>query len=156
MSTLVEVAANLVASQMTKITMSTDQIISEINKVYAGLKILESGQQCNVENDAKPSISIKDAFLKNEIVCMECGKRGFKALRRHLNTVHGMKPTDYRKKFGIASKQPLTARNYSQSRRKSALKLGLGENLAKARETRKANIEAENAEVVVAEAVNAD
>jgi hypothetical protein len=51
----------------------------------------------------------------------------------------------YRKQFGIPSKQSLTARSYSESRRKSAIDRGLGDVLAKARETRAANIKTKKA-----------
>ena len=159
MSTLVEVAANLVTSQVKTTPMSTDQIISEIRKVYIGLKNLESGHQVDVVDVGKPMITLKQAFLKDEVVCMVCGKHGLKVLRRHLSIVHDMKPSEYRKQFGIPRTQPLTAKNYSQARRKSALERGLGANLAEAREAKKADHDTENIvmselpEDIVAEAV---
>ncbi|GFO60084.1 hypothetical protein GMST_24090 [Geomonas silvestris] len=73
---------------------------------------------------------------------MVCGKGGFKTLARHLSTAHGMKPGEYKKQFGIPSKQALSAKNYSEARRKMAQDRGLADNLAKAREVRMANIEA--------------
>jgi hypothetical protein len=65
-----------------------------------------------------------------------------KTLTRHLRTVHELKPGQYKKQFGIPSKQPLTAKSYSDVRRKAAEERGLGDVLAKARETRAANIKA--------------
>ncbi len=92
--------------------------------------------------EVKSSLSIKEAFKKNEVVCLVCGKGGFKTLARHLSTAHGMKPGAYKKQFGIPSKQALSAKSYSESRRKMAQDRGLADNLAKAREVRMANIEA--------------
>ena len=143
MSALVEVAANLVTSQVKQTPMSTDQIISEIRKVYICLKNLDSRQQMDVVDVNKPSITLKQAFLKDEVVCMICGKRGLKALGRHLTTVHNMSASSYRKEFGIPRTQALTAKSYSQARRKSALELGLGDKLAKARGARMASFEPE-------------
>lgn len=151
MSSLIEISANLVTLQASKAPMSVDQILSEISRVHKGLTDLESGKQVNIAGEVKPTISNKEAFKKTEVVCMVCGKGGFKTLSRHLHTAHGMKPTEYRKEFGIPRTQSLTAKTYSQARRKSALERGLADNLAKAREVRRANIEAERATVVVEE-----
>jgi len=150
MVSLIEVSANLVTSQLSKTPMSIEQIISEISRVHKGLTDLQSGKQADIAGESKP-ISTKEYFLKNEIACMVCGKRGFKTLGLHLTTAHNMTASMYRKQFGIPRTQPLTSRNYSQARRKSALERGLADNLAKAREVRRINIEAQEATVVVEE-----
>lgn len=122
--------------------MTSDELLAEISKVHAALKSLEAGQTLEGAEEAKPSLSIKEAFKKNEVVCLVCGKGGFKTLARHLSTAHGMKPGAYKKQFGISSKQALSAKSYSEARRKMAQDRGLADNLAKAREVRMANIEA--------------
>ena len=150
MATLVEIAAQIVASHASSTPMTSDQLIFEISKVHNALKNLEAGEPVEGLEEAKPSLSVKDAFKKGEVVCMLCGKGGFKTLARHLNTAHGMKPGEYRKQFHIPGKQPLAAKNYSESRRKMALDRGLADNLAKARGVRMANIEAKKATPVKA------
>jgi predicted transcriptional regulator len=145
MSTLVEMTARLVSSQVSNTSMSTDQIISELSKVFTCLKNLESGQQGEAIVETNSVLTIKEAFKKNEVICMVCGK-GFTTLTRHLSTAHDMNPKEYRKQFGISSKQPLAARSYSQAKRKSALDRGLGDILAKARA---AKIETQNSATVV-------
>jgi predicted transcriptional regulator len=142
MATLVEIAAQLVASHASSTPMTSDELIAEISKVYTALKSLEAGQAVEGTEDAKPTLTLKEAFKKNEIVCLVCGKGGFKTLARHLSTAHAMKPGAYKKQFGIASKQALSAKSYSEARRKMALDRGLADNLAKAREVRMGNIEA--------------
>jgi len=140
MSTLIEVAANLVTSQLSKAPMSIEQIISEISRVHKGLTDLQSGKQVDIAGEAK-QMSNKDYFLKNEIICMVCGKKGFKTLCRHLTTAHNITASMYRNRFGVPRTQPLTAKNYSQSRKKLALERETGNHLAKAREVRRTNIE---------------
>jgi len=142
MATLVEIAAQLVSSHASSTPMTSDELLAEIAKVHAALKSLEAGQTVEGAEEAKPSLSIKEAFKKNEVVCLICGKGGFKTLARHLSTAHGMKPGAYKKQFGIPSKQALSAKSYSEARRKMAQDRGLADNLAKAREVRMANIEA--------------
>lgn len=53
-----------------------------------------------------------------------------------------MKPREYRKQFNIPSSQPLTAKNFSEARRKTAMERGLADNLAKSRAVRKAKVSA--------------
>lgn len=142
MATLVEIAAQLVSSHASSTPMTSDELLAEIAKVHAALKNLEAGQTVEGVEEAKPTVSIKEAFKKNEVVCLICGKGGFKTLARHLSTAHGMKPGAYKKQFGISSKQALSAKSYSEARRKMAQDRGLADNLAKAREVRMANIEA--------------
>lgn len=142
MATLVEIAAQLVSSHASSTPMTSDELLAEITKVHAALKSLEAGETLEGVEEAKPSVTLKEAFKKNEVVCLVCGKGGFKTLARHLSTAHGMKPGAYKKQFGIPSKQALSAKSYSEARRKMAQDRGLADNLAKAREVRMANIEA--------------
>lgn len=142
MATLVEIAAQLVSSHASSTPMTSDELLAEISKVHAALKSLEAGEALEGAEEVKPTLTLKEAFKKNEVVCLVCGKGGFKTLARHLSTAHGIKPGAYKKQFGIASKQALSAKSYSEARRKMAQDRGLADNLAKAREVRMANIEA--------------
>jgi len=78
---------------------------------------------------------------------MICGKGGMKTLARHLSQVHGMKPREYRKQFNIPASQSLTAKNFSELRKKAALERGLADNLAKARAVRAEKLKANKPEV---------
>ena len=64
---------------------------------------------------------------------MVCGKGGFKTLKRHIGQAHNLKPGQYRKQFNIPSTQSLSAKSYSDSKRKTALDNNLADGLAKAR-----------------------
>ena len=151
MATLVEIAAQIVASHASSTPMTSDQLIFEIGKVHNALKNLEAGQGIEGTEEAKPSLTVKEAFKKGEVVCMVCGKGGFKTLARHLSTAHQMKPGAYKKQFGIPSKQALSAKSYSEARRAMAVDRGLADNLAKARQVRMGNIEAKKAITAKAE-----
>jgi predicted transcriptional regulator len=148
MATLLELASDIVSSHASTTLMSSDQLVQEIQKVHAALKALEAGQQvAAASEEAKSAITLKDAFKKNEVVCMVCGKGKMKTLARHLNMEHNMKPGQYKKQFGIPSKQSLTAKSFSEARRKMAEERGLGDVLAKARETRAAKLQSKKAPV---------
>ena len=142
MATLVEIAGQLVAAHAASNKLTVDELLLEIGKVHAALKNLDAGESVEAAVETKPSLTVKEAFKKNEVICMICGKGGFKTLTRHLSTAHQLKPGAYRKQFGISRGQSLSAKSYSESRRQMALNRGLADNLAKAREVRMANIEA--------------
>jgi predicted transcriptional regulator len=139
-ATLVELAANIVSSHASITEMSTEELLQEIQKVYSALQQLESvgGTEPAEAGPKTPTISLKKAFQADQVSCMICGKSGMKTLARHLSQAHGMKPSEYRKQFGIPSSQPLTAKNFSEERRKMAKDRGLADNLAKARAVRAA------------------
>lgn len=139
MATLLEMAAEIVASHASTTAMTKEELVAELAEIHQTLAALEKGEAVAVEAAeeaaAAPAVSRKKAFGKDKVICMICGK-GMKTLARHLKTAHGMKPGEYRKQFDIPRTQPLAARAYSESRRQMAVERGLGENLAKARAAR--------------------
>ena len=61
----------------------------------------------------------------DHLICMEDGL-AMKMLKRHLLTVHGMSPDEYRAKWGLPSNYPMVAIEYAQLRSSLALQSGLG------------------------------
>ena len=144
--TLLEMATSIVSSHASVSEMSTEELLQEIQKVYSALQKLEGGAEGVAAEEGKPAVTLKKAFQADQVTCMICGKSGMKTLTRHLAKVHNMRPGEYRKQFGIPSKQPLTAKKFSESRRKMAQERGLADNLAKARAVRAAKLKAKKGE----------
>ena len=146
MKTLIEFVAEIVSSHASNTTMTTEQLVQELQTVHSALKNLEQGLNAvelneAVAGDAKDNtITIRQAFKKDEVICMVCQKGGFKTLKKHLTTAHQLTPGQYRKQFGIKSSQKLAAKNFSDARRKAAEERGMNDILAKAREKRMANL----------------
>src|ERR1039457_2829612 len=138
--TLVELTASIVASHATGTEMTSDDLLLEINKVFTTLKQLETGGIASEASQAPagPALTFKKAFQNDQVGCMICGKTGFKTLTRHLKQAHDLKPGQYRRQFNIPSSQSLTAKNYSEARRKAANENNLAANLEKARAVRAA------------------
>jgi predicted transcriptional regulator len=63
--------------------------------------------------------------FSDHLICMECGLT-MKMLKRHLLTVHGMMPDEYRAKWGLSSEYPMVAAEYAKLRSNLALQSGLG------------------------------
>lgn len=137
---LVELTASIVAAHATGTEMSSEELLQEISKVFATLKKLET-EGTAAETGAAPGtpvMTLKKAFQNDQVCCLICGKTGFKTLTRHLKQAHELKPGQYRKQFNIPASQSLTAKNYSEARRKAANENNLAANLEKARAVRAA------------------
>lgn len=142
MSNLTELTAQIITARAAKKEMTTEEFQQEMQMVYSFLKNVEEGTVLSVIQEplveTKPQkINLKQFFKKDEVICMICNK-AFKALKRHLTVVHDLKPGEYKKQFGIPSKQSLVAKAYSEKWRQAALDRGQGEILAKARAVRAA------------------
>lgn len=137
-STLIELTANIVSAHAATQEMTQEELLAEIQKVHAALKNLEEGRveaPAGQTVELAPTMPAKKSIQKNQIICQLCGKGGFKTLTRHLKTAHNMKPSAYRKEFGLPAGTPLAAKAYSDARREAAIKNNLGEKLTKGRET---------------------
>ena len=139
--TLTEMAVEIASAQSSHAAMSAEDIegfLKQTFKVLKEMKAMEEGASAETEAqlEAEP-LDPKKSILRNKIICLECGKE-FKLLtNRHL-AQHGMDGKEYRKKYGFATRQPLSAKALTVKRRKIAKDLGLGEKLQKARKARKA------------------
>jgi predicted transcriptional regulator len=162
---LLDLAADIVIAHASVTEMSSDDLIKEINMVYATLDAIARGGKSVIsetsdkapEKQAKkmknpveektgekpaappaPAMTIEEAFKPDQVACMICGKTGMVTLKRHLASAHDLKPGRYRKQFNIPKEQPLAAIEYVEKRRQIALDRGLGAKLVAAREAKKA------------------
>ncbi|WP_242621987.1 MucR family transcriptional regulator, partial [Komagataeibacter xylinus] len=67
----------------------------------------------------------KKSVFPDYIVCLEDGKK-MKMLKRHLRTVYGMTPEQYREKWDLPESYPMTAPSYAARRSALAQEIGLG------------------------------
>ena len=135
MTTVLEMAADIVAAHASSTAMTKEEIIAEIQDIHSALTALEKGEAVETSQLAEgeaPAVSKRKAFGKKQIFCMICGK-GFTTLKRHLKTAHDVSDKEYRQQFDIPRTQPLAAKDYTESRRKMAIDKGLAAGLAKAR-----------------------
>lgn len=134
---MIELTTEIVSSHASVNEMSREDLLDEIQAVFAKLSSLAGTEGADepVSSGVKPAVPVNKAFGADKVFCLECGK-GFTTLKKHLTISHNLSPKEYRKKFNIPSKTPLVARNYSESKRKIAQKLGLAAKLAEGRKKR--------------------
>ena len=135
---LVEMAAEIIQSQVSSKQMSLDEIKLALSDTFQTLKSLQDVETTGVEVEPEgtgPILDPKKYIQKNKIICMECGQE-FKMLSpKHLKS-HGLDSKSYRKKYGFPARQPLCSKTLSEKRSMSGKERGLPDNLRKYIESR--------------------
>lgn len=72
-----------------------------------------------------PAVSIEESISNPGFIISLITGEKLKTLKRHLR-FHGLTPSQYRERYGLAADYPLVAPAYSQVRRAVAQKMGLG------------------------------
>ena len=136
---LVEMASEIVAAQASHIPMSPEDISEGVRKVFEvlqNLQALEAGISGGIDFATAQVMKPQDSIQRNRVICLECNKE-FKLLsNRHL-ALHSLTSRDYKLKYGLPLRQPLSAKSLTQARRKIAKEKGLGAKLVAYRRRRK-------------------
>jgi predicted transcriptional regulator len=136
---LVELASEIVAAQASHIPMSPEDISDGVRKVFEvlqTLQALEAGMAGGLDFESTQVMKPQDSIQRNRVICLECNKE-FKLLsNRHL-ALHGLTSRDYKLKYGLPLRQPLSAKSLTQARRKIAKEKGLGAKLVAYRRRKK-------------------
>jgi predicted transcriptional regulator len=127
---LVEMASEIVAAQASYTPMSPEDISEGVRGVFEVLKSLQAIEAGMPSDEGEVAVGLKplDSIQRNRVICLECHK-DFKLLsNRHL-ALHGLTSRDYKLKYGLPLRQPLSARSLTQTRRRIAKEKGLGAKL---------------------------
>jgi predicted transcriptional regulator len=128
---LVEMASEIVAAQASHTPMSPEELSEGVRKVFEVLQSLqasEAGMTVGGEGEGVLAVKPQDSIQRTRVICLECHKE-FKLLsNRHL-ALHGLTSRDYKLKYGLPLRQPLSAKSLTQARRRIAKEKGLGAKL---------------------------
>lgn len=122
---LVAHTASIVTAHVSRNQISHLDVPRLIHVVYTTLLEMDR---------ANPSPSIADRAARGDtkpgttpdiLTCLECGMR-MKMLKRHLLTVHGLTPEEYRENHGLSADAPMVTSNYAALRSQLAKASGLG------------------------------
>ncbi len=122
---VLRMTADVVSAYLGNNTLPAAQIPEVINTVYSSLCRIDGKKSSDGNGSAKAPVPIRKSITPDYIVCLEDGKK-LKMLKRHLRTVYGMTPEEYRAKWGLPLDYPMVAPNYSRQRSAFAKKIGLG------------------------------
>ena len=130
---LTKIAAHIVAAYVERNSVSPTELPSLIQSTFGALSNLGAAAGVPAAPEAlRPAVPVRKSVTNDYIVCLEDGKR-FKSMRRHLQTVHGLTPDQYRQKWGLPADYPTTAPSYAEVRSAMAKKIGLGAKRGKGR-----------------------
>jgi predicted transcriptional regulator len=146
---LLALSARIVAAHAGNNRVEVDALPSMIRNVFKTLSALEPLSQADtvVSSLAQDDHDRKDYDLDGHVlshahsgyvhpsygqtvfgdhlICMEDGL-SMKMLKRHLLTVHGITPDEYRAKWGLPESYPMVAADYAKLRSTLARESGLG------------------------------
>ena len=131
---LVAVTAEIVSAYVSRNAVPLAQLSSLIGDVHVSLKRLAPPEAPPAQVAPTPAVPVKKSVNPDYIVCLEDGKK-FKSLKRHLSSVYGMSPDEYRKKWNLPADYPMVAPNYAARRSELAKTMGLGRRQKKAAAT---------------------
>ena len=122
-NTVIELTAEIVSAYVAKNRVPVAGLADLIASTSASLRKL--GDVAPAQEAAPtPAVNPKKSVHADYIVCLEDGKK-FKSMKRHLGA-HGLTPSQYRAKWGLAADYPMVAPNYAAARSEMAKKIGLG------------------------------
>jgi predicted transcriptional regulator len=144
---LIEIAAEIVQTQVSLTSMSAADIASSLRQVFVTLHELQNAEAGGIElaptaavdgeapTEKKPMLSPANSIQNDKVICLECGAEMRQLTAKHLVS-HGVSQKEYRKKYGFTMRTPLAAKSLTKARSKAAKKRGLPEKLQKYIETR--------------------
>ena len=126
---ILRMTAEVVAAYVGNNSLSATQLPEVINTVYGTFNRVNGATTLANGQPQKAAIPVRRSITPDYIVCLEDGKR-LKMLKRHLRTVYGLSPDEYRAKWRLPTDYPMVAPNYSKQRSAFAKKIGLGRSAA--------------------------
>ncbi len=121
---LLRMASDIVAAHIGNRSTEPQDITSLISTVHSKLMDLNRVGLAS-KTTAPPAVPISESIHADYLICLEDGRK-MKMLKRHLNTVFGLSPDQYRSKWGLPLDYPMVAPNYTIKRQELAKKIGLG------------------------------
>ena len=142
---LIEIASEIVQTQVSLTPMSATEIASSLRQVFITLNELQKAETAGIniectqsaaEEVAAAKLSPADSIQNDKVICLECGAEMKQLTLKHLVS-HGMNLKEYKKKYGFTMRTPLAAKSLTKARSKAAKKRGLPEKLQKYIEARR-------------------
>jgi predicted transcriptional regulator len=135
--TLVEITAEIVKAKAGHTVMSADDMNEALRKTFEALRSIKAKEEKEEVTEEKDELAALRAepiksIRENYIINLEDGKQ-YKQLTARTLAKFGLTPKEYRKKYGLSARQPLSAKSLTAKRRKTAKALRLGERMLTAR-----------------------
>ena len=118
---ILALAAQIVSAHVGNNPTHAGALPALIRQVYDALSTIDPGEA----STSRANGTGKQTVFQDHLVCLEDGLT-MKMLKRHLITVHGLTPDQYREKWGLPPDYPMVAADYAKLRSSLAKQSGLG------------------------------
>jgi predicted transcriptional regulator len=125
---VVTCTADVTSAYFASHEVEVDAIPEVVKKIF--MVLLEISRDANNMKHRPaltPAVPVEDSIHEDYIVCLEDGKK-LQMLKRHLNTVYGMTPEQYKERWGLPPDYPVVSPSYARRRSDIARMTGLGSN----------------------------
>jgi predicted transcriptional regulator len=116
---------NVVAAYVSGNSLPSAMLPDMIRTVHTTFVNLAAGDLAASDERPQPAVPIKKSVFPDHIICLEDGLK-LTMLKRHLRTVYGMTPDEYRQRWNLPATYPMVAPSYSACRSDWAKSSGLG------------------------------
>ena len=131
---LIEIASEIVKTQVSLSPMSGTDITSFLRQIFSTLYELQKAEFGEIElpkiqeSALSQALTPENSIQNDKVICLECGAEFKQLTSKHL-VFHGMSQREYRLKYGFTMRTPLAAKSLIKARSKAAKKKGLPEKL---------------------------
>ena len=124
---LLILTADIVAAFVANNSLKPDELPRLIAETHASL--VSAAAPTSVAEPANtrftPAVSVRKSLAKREVILSMIDGKPYRTLKRHL-AARGLTPADYRARYNLPADYPMVAPAYSEARRETAKRLGLG------------------------------
>lgn len=129
-SNLTELTVDLLAAFVSNNSVGAKDLSELIASTHAALSALQGSvakaePEAAPEQEWTPAVTARKSLGKREHILSMIDGKPYKTLKRHLSR-HGLTPAEYRARYKLPADYPMVAPAYSEQRRETAKRLGLG------------------------------
>jgi predicted transcriptional regulator len=124
---LISLAAEIVSAFVANNAIKSDEVARLIRETHGALAGLASAPATEgpSEPTLTPAVTVRKSLASRDHILSLIDGKPYKVLTRHLKA-HGLTPAQYRERYNLPKTYPMVAPAYSEARRATALKIGLG------------------------------
>lgn len=116
----------LLTAYVSNNTVPIDQLSTLIESTRAVLSKRDEPEPAETTPEAfVPAVSVRKSLASPDHIISMIDGKPYRTLKRHLST-HGLTPAEYRARYKLPADYPMVAPAYSEARRDTAKRLGLG------------------------------
>lgn len=124
---LISLAAEIVSAFVANNSIKSDEVAKLIQETHGALAGLRNEPAADASSEAAfiPAVTVRKSLASRDHILSLIDGKPYKVLRRHLKG-HGLTPAQYRARYNLPKTYPMVAPAFSEERRATALRIGLG------------------------------